>query len=177
MNDNDVVVEAWNTVLFDKFSRFKHLIVAGLSGHSDELLSRRLFRAGNRVLDIGCGFGDSTLKIASEVGPTGQAVGVDCAENFIRVGEQEAKAAGIRNASFFTADVQMDDLHGPYDHAFARFGTMFFMLPGAAMRNIREALKPQVVAALRETLSRYARKDGVWAPSSTWFITARNPSH
>ncbi|MSQ92256.1 MAG: hypothetical protein EXR87_04895 [Gammaproteobacteria bacterium] len=77
MNDNAVVVEAWNTVLFDKFSRFKHLIAAGLSGHSDELLSRRLFRAGNRVLDIGCGFGDSTLRIASEIRPTGQAVGVD----------------------------------------------------------------------------------------------------
>ena len=38
-----------------------------------------------------------------------------------------------------------------------------------------ERLKPEVVAALRETLSRYARKDGVWAPSSTWFITAQNP--
>ncbi len=38
-----------------------------------------------------------------------------------------------------------------------------------------ERLKPTVVAALRETLARYERKDGVWAPSSTWFITARNP--
>lgn len=287
MNDNDVVVEAWNTVLFDKFVRFKHLLIAGLAGHSNELLSRRLFRAGDRVLDVGCGFGDSTLKIASEVGPTGQAVGVDCAENFVRFGEKEASTAGVRNASFFTADVQMDDLRGLYDHAFARFGTMFFMLPGAAMRNIRmalkpggvftqvvwrkrednpwlheaelrvreivpvksheetnevhcgpgpfsmsgpdmvsamlkstgftgitferfdtdicigqnldeavefamalgpageiirlagpegEELKPEVMVALRETLSRYARKDGVWAPSSTWFITARNPA-
>ena len=43
MNDNDVVIEAWNTVLFDKFLRFKHLIVAGLSGHSDELLSGTCF--------------------------------------------------------------------------------------------------------------------------------------
>ncbi len=286
MNDNAIVVEAWNTVLFDKFVRFKHLLIAGLSGHSDELLSRRLFRAGDRVLDVGCGFGDSTLKIAAAVGPTGRAVGVDCAENFIRQGEQAASAAGIPNASFFTADVQVDDLRGPYDHAFARFGTMFFMLPGAAMRNIRmalkpggvlsqivwrrrednpwlheaelrvreivpviapeetgevhcgpgpfsmsgpdmvsamltsagfrgitferfdtdicigsnlaeamefamalgpageiirlageegERLKPQVALALRETLSVYAREDGVWAPSSTWFITARNP--
>jgi hypothetical protein len=39
-----------------------------------------------------------------------------------------------------------------------------------------ERLKPQVVAALREALGRYARPDGVWAPSSTWFITARNPA-
>jgi len=35
--------------------------------------------------------------------------------------------------------------------------------------------KGQVVDALRETLGRYARPDGVWAPSSTWFVTARNP--
>jgi len=39
-----------------------------------------------------------------------------------------------------------------------------------------ERLKPQVAAALREALSRYERKDGVWGPSSTWFITARNPA-
>ena len=62
MNDNDIVVEAWNTVLFDKFERFKHLLVAGLAGHSDELLSRGLFSAGERVLDVGCGFGDSTSR-------------------------------------------------------------------------------------------------------------------
>src|SRR5581483_10141577 len=34
-------------------------------------------------------------------------------------------------------------------------------------------LKPQVIAALRETLSPYVKKNGVWGPSSTWFITAR----
>jgi len=37
-----------------------------------------------------------------------------------------------------------------------------------------EARKPKVVAALRDTLSRYARADGVWGPSSTWFVRARN---
>lgn len=286
MSDNAIVVEAWNTVLFDKFVRFKHLLINGLAGHSDEVLSRRLFPEGSRVLDVGCGFGDSALKIAAAVGPQGEVVGVDCAENFIRAAEREAKSAGIRNASFFVADVQTDDLRGPYDHAFARFGTMFFNLPGAAMRNIRRVLKPggsftqivwrkrednpwvyeaelrvreivpvvshedtdqvhcgpgpfsmagpdmvstmlaaagfnrisferfdadicigrdldeavefamalgpageiirlagaegekrrpQVIAVLRETLSAYVRPDGVWGPSSTWFITSRNP--
>jgi len=38
-----------------------------------------------------------------------------------------------------------------------------------------ERLRPKVIETLRETLGRYAREDGVWAPSSTWFITARNP--
>jgi ubiquinone/menaquinone biosynthesis C-methylase UbiE len=139
---NDVVVEAWNTVLFDKFERFKHLLVAGLAGHSDELLSRGLFRPGERVLDVGSGFGDSTIKIAGLVGPSGEAVGVDCAERFIAAGEHDAAAAGVRNAKFFVADVQDDDLRGPYDQAFARFGTMFFMSPVPALRNIRNALEP-----------------------------------
>lgn len=142
MEDNNIIIEAWNTVLFDKFTRFRHLLVSGLSAHSDEVLSRNIFPKGSRVLDVGCGFGDSTFRIAGQVGPEGEAVGVDCAENFIKTAESEAKLAGIENASFFAADVQHEDLRGPYDHAFARFGTMFFMLPGAAMRNIFKALKP-----------------------------------
>jgi hypothetical protein len=38
-----------------------------------------------------------------------------------------------------------------------------------------ERLKPQVVAGLRETLAPFVRANGVWAPSSTWFISATNP--
>ena len=140
---NDIVIEAWNTVLFDKFCRFRHLLVNGLAVHSDEALERYPYPPGARVLDIGCGFGDSTQIIARQVGPKGEAVGVDCAANFVRAATQDAKDAKISNASFFTADVQNDDLRGPYDFAFSRFGTMFFMLPGVAMRNIRKALKPR----------------------------------
>lgn len=284
--ENDVVIAAWNTVLFDKFVRFKHLLIDGLSAHSDEALARHAHPEGARVLDVGCGFGDSTRLIARRVGPRGEAIGVDCAGNFINAAEQEAKQASVANASFFVADVQTDNLRGPYDFAFSRFGTMFFMMPGAALRNIRKALKPggeltmivwrrreenpwlhdaelrvkeivpivsheesdevhcgpgpfsmagpdmvssmlrsagydridferfdadicigkdvseaiefamalgpageiirlagtegekrkpEVAKALRETLARYSRTDGVWAPSSTWFVTARNP--
>ena len=58
----------------------------------------------------------------------------------------------------------------------------FAMALGPAGEIIRLAgeegarLKPTVAAALRQTLGRYVRKDGVWGPSSTWFITARRPS-
>jgi len=139
---NRVIVEAWNTVLFEKFCRFRHLIVEGLSQHSDAALARTRYQNGARVLDVGCGFGDSTLRIARLVGPGGEAVGIDCAENFVRAAEAEARKEGVGNARFFVSDVQGGDLHGPYDHAFARFGTMFFEMPGAAMRNVRRALKP-----------------------------------
>lgn len=142
MDSNEVVIEAWNTVLFTKFCRFRHLLVDGLSQHSDAGFERCLYPKGARVLDVGCGFGDSTLRIADCVGPAGEAVGVDCAENFIQAAETEARKAGIGNAKFLVRDVQRGDLGDPYDHAFARFGTMFFDMPSSAMRNIRQALKP-----------------------------------
>ncbi len=139
---NDIPVEAWNTVLFDKFVRFRKVVTMGLSEHGDQALAERPYSPGEQILDIGCGWGDSTLAIARQVGPSGKAVGVDCAERFVAMASQEAAEKGVANASYFTADVQADDLKGPYDHAFARFGTMFFNLPGAALRNIRRALKP-----------------------------------
>jgi len=142
MNDNAVIIEAWNTVLFDKFTRFKHLLISGLAAHSDEVLGRGIFPKGARVLDVGCGFGDSTIRIAQQVGPGGEALGVDCAQNFVLAATNEAADAGVPNAKFIAADVEREDLRGPYDHAFARFGTMFFNMPGAAMRNIGKALKP-----------------------------------
>ena len=286
MDNNRVIIEAWNTVLYEKFCRFKHLLVDGLSQHSDAAFERCRYPEGARVLDVGCGFGDSTLRIAKRVGPAGEVVGLDCAENFIRAAEVEARDAGVGNARFFVGDAQWGDLDGPYDHVFARFGTMFFEMPGAAMRNVRKALepggtfmqivwrrreenpwlheaelrvkeivpvvsheetdqvhcgpgpfsmagpdmvstmlrgagferiaferydcdicigrdlddaiefamalgpageiirlagdegkkrRPQVVAALNETLAPFVRANGVWAPSSTWFITATSP--
>jgi ubiquinone/menaquinone biosynthesis C-methylase UbiE len=140
-DSNRIAVEAWNTVLYDKFCRFKHLLIEGLSQHSDAALERCRLEPGSRVLDVGCGFGDSTLQIARRVGNEGEAVGLDCAGNFIRDAENEARSRGVANARFFVGDAQGGDLRGPYDHAFARFGTMFFEMPGAAMRNVRKSLR------------------------------------
>ena len=141
-SDNLIPIEAWNTVLFDKFCRFRFVLTQGLSDHSNEVLRRHPYRPGARVLDVGCGFGDTTQIIAAQVGPGGFAIGVDCAVNFIDAAGREAAEAGVKNASFFVADVQMDDLRGAYDAAFSRFGTMFFNLPVAALRNLRGALRP-----------------------------------
>lgn len=142
MSDNDIVIEAWNTVLFEKFSRFKYLFVEGYASISEEAFSRSEFPQGASVLDVGCGFGDSTIAIAKLVGNQGESVGVDCASNFIAECKKSADEEKISNARFFVADVEADDLGGPYDEVFARFGTMFFNLPGRAMKNIRASLKP-----------------------------------
>jgi SAM-dependent methyltransferase len=91
---------------------------------------------------VGCGFGDTTQRIAGLVGAEGEVVGVDAAGQFIEVARREAEEAGVRNARFEVADVQVADLGGPYDLAFSRFGTMFFANPVVALRNVRRSLAP-----------------------------------
>lgn len=140
-DDNDSVVQAWNTVLFEKFSRFRHLLTQGLSEHSEELFRRRPFADGARVLDVGSGFGDTAQRIAEQVGPRGHVTGVDCASNFVDLANRETTELGLSNVEFRVGDVQFSDLGGPYDRIFSRFGTMFFVSPGAALRNLRRALK------------------------------------
>src|SRR5215208_8349894 len=137
---NAEAAAAWDGPLFDAFVKYRHLIVAGLANHGDRAL--RLFppMPGQRVLDIGCGFGDTTQQIAAMVGTEGEAVGVDVAERFIETATAEAADASVANARFFVADVQTDPLGGPYDMAFSRMGTMFFISPVAALRNVCKSL-------------------------------------
>lgn len=136
---NAEAIEAWDTVLFDKFLRFRDLAVGGLGPHGDVAMERHPPREGARVLDVGCGFGDSTATLARRVGPEGHALGVDAAPRFIAAAREEASAP---NVSFEVRDVQEDDLGGPFDYVFSRFGVMFFANPVAALRNIRGAMKP-----------------------------------
>jgi SAM-dependent methyltransferase len=139
---NQEAVEAWDGVLFDRFVQYRDAVVAGLTLHGDRALEIDPPRTGERVLDIGCGFGDMTQQLAALVGPTGEAVGVDASERFVEASREEAAAAGVPNAGFFAADVQAGDLGGPYDAAYSRCGTMFFANPVVALRNVAAALVP-----------------------------------
>jgi SAM-dependent methyltransferase len=140
--DNASIIEAWNTVLYEKFIRYEHLLIEGLGQHGTKLFECFPPAAGERVLDVGCGMGDTSVRLAELVGDRGEVVGVDCAANFIATSTQRAEELGVERARFICRDVQLDDLEGPYDAAYSRFGTMFFNSPVHALRNIRKALKP-----------------------------------
>ena len=139
---NEEAIEAWNGVLFDRFLQFRDVIVEGLGAHGDEAMRVHPPNPGDRVLDIGCGFGDTTQQLAELVGPEGSVTGIDAAERFIEVARREASEAGTTNVRFEVGDVQSTTFEERFDYAFARFGTMFFANPVAAMRNVREALEP-----------------------------------
>ena len=130
-------------MLFEKFCRFRHVLNHGLAGHSDELFRRKILSA--RRARARCRlrlWRHDPAHCCASWPEEGEAVGIDCAQNFIDLATSETAEASIKNASFFVADAQCDDLRGPYDHGFSRFGTMFFYLPGVALRNIRRALAP-----------------------------------
>jgi ubiquinone/menaquinone biosynthesis C-methylase UbiE len=139
---NEEATEAWNGVLFDRFVAFRDIIVTGLAVHGEEALRTDPPRTGDRVLDIGCGFGDATQRLAGIVGPAGEALGVDVAERFIQQAHKEAAEAGVENARFETADVEVTRFEPPFDYAYSRMGTMFFANPVAALRNVRQSLVP-----------------------------------
>ena len=141
-NANANIIEAWNTVLFDKFSTYKHLLVEGLGQHGTKLFEHVPPQQNTKLLDVGCGFGDSAAQLAALVGMLGSVVGVDCAPRFIKESERLRDKEGLSNLSFLCADVQSDSLGENYDTAYSRFGTMFFTSPVAALRNIHRSLKP-----------------------------------
>jgi SAM-dependent methyltransferase len=140
--ENEEATEAWSGVLFDRFVEYRELVVAGLKSHGDAAMRLHPPERGDRVLDIGCGFGDTTQQLAEFVGPEGHATGVDVSAPFIEASIAEADKAGVENVDFFATDVQVGDLGGPYGYAFSRMGVMFFANPVQALRNIRGALRP-----------------------------------
>jgi SAM-dependent methyltransferase len=140
--NNEEAIEAWNGVLFDRFVQYRHIVTAGLGAHGEEGLRVHPPRPGERVLDIGCGFGDTSQRIAGLVGPEGSVLGIDAAERFVEKAREEAEAAGIANVEFMAGDLQVTEFEQSFDYAFSRMGTMFFANPVPAMRNVREALVP-----------------------------------
>jgi len=140
--DNQEAIDAWSGPLFDRFLRFREQVTTGLGAHGEVAMAAYPPAPGDRVIDLGCGFGDTTRRLAELIGAGGEAVGVDVAEPFVALAAAEAEEAGVGNARFVVADVQVAELGAGFDYAFSRMGLMFFANPVQALRNIRGALAP-----------------------------------
>lgn len=136
------LVDFWNEVLAPKFTRYQHILVGGLSRHSTAIMPVLNVNPGDRVLDAGCGFGDTSIALANRVAPGGDVLGVDCCASFVAQAWDRAEKGRVPNVRFATGDVERGIDEGPFDFAFARFGTMFFVSPVAGLRAIRRVLKP-----------------------------------
>ena len=103
VEDNVEATEAWNGPLFEVWIEYRDIVAEGLRNHGESALATTPPNQGDRVLDIGCGLGDTTVRLADLVGGGGHAHGVDVAERMIETAIEEAAAAGVENVSFATA--------------------------------------------------------------------------
>jgi SAM-dependent methyltransferase len=99
-------------------------------------------RPGERIVDIGCGPGTTTMELARRVAPDGVVVGVDISDRMIAAARRRSDAAGIGNVTFEVADAGVEPLGEGVDAVFSRFGVMFFPAPADAFANIATALRP-----------------------------------
>jgi SAM-dependent methyltransferase len=146
-NENQEQSTFWEELAPDWLASLEHTeLVSGPFGAS---AMRQLFlRPGQRVLDIGCGAGSTTLEIARQVGDSGYVLGLDIAPAMIAAATGFASAQGVTNVTFTATDAQVVPFDpASFDAAFSRFGVMFFSDPEAAFANIRTALRPGGVFA------------------------------
>ncbi|WP_374575624.1 class I SAM-dependent methyltransferase [Phenylobacterium sp.] len=100
-------------------------------------------KPGERILDVGCGCGQSSLELAERVGPEGKVMSVDISQPMLAIARRRAAEAGAGQIQFVEADAQTYAFEPrKLDAAFSRFGVMFFDDPVAAFRNIASALTP-----------------------------------
>lgn len=141
VEDTDFV-KFWNNILEPKFTKYRHILQGGLSRHSAATIPNLPIEKGMAVLDVGCGWGDMSIQVAEMVGPEGRVVGIDCVEAFLVEARKDAAAAGLANVEFRRGDAEVALPENEFDYVVARFGTMFFTNPVAALRRMRLALKP-----------------------------------
>jgi len=140
---NREAADAWGGVLFDRWLAFRSVVATAIAPFSERALAITPPNAGDRVVDIGCGLGDTTTRLAEIVGPGGEVLGLDVGERFVDFARNEAAELGIDNVTYRVGDAQIAELGEGFDYAFSRFGTMFFAGPVPALRNIRSALRPE----------------------------------
>lgn len=137
---NSEQVAYWNDQAGLKWVALQSDLDAQLEPIGFSTMDRLALAQGERVLDVGCGAGATSLAIASRVAP-GDVTGVDISQPLLTRARE--RAAGVENLRFVEADAQtMAPLAPGVDAVFSRFGVMFFDDPLAAFKNLLACLRP-----------------------------------
>jgi len=139
---NAAMDDFWNGRAGDTWVELGRLLDQELHALGLEAQGALGLQPGERVLDVGCGGGETSVDLARAVSPGGAVLGVDISRTLLQqVAEPRVAALGL-DIRFQVADAQTSDFGGGrFDAVFSRFGVMFFSDPTAAFANILKALK------------------------------------
>lgn len=131
----------WNGPAGEKWTQLAEVLEKVFGPLREAALDLAAAKPGERVLDVGCGCGGTTLTLAETVGKTGHVLGVDISAPMLARAKQRLEAAGV------AATVELDDaatahFEPVFDVLHSAFGTMFFPDPDGAFRNLAGALAP-----------------------------------
>lgn len=139
---NSDQIEFWNGEAARKWVDFNPLLDRMLEPLGDLAMARAAPAPGERVLDIGCGCGGTTLDLARAVAPGGAVTGLDISEPMLAMARERAVSAAAP-VRIINADAETHGLpRAAFDLVFSRFGVMFFANPKTAFANFHGALKP-----------------------------------
>jgi len=142
---NAVQQTYWNEPGGDAWTQWQERLDLQLAPFGHAAIDAVAPQSGERVLDIGCGCGDTTLQAAALVGTSGTVTGVDISATMLSRARERAARASVQNVQFVEADAQVAgtaDTGGPFDAAVSRFGVMFFADPVAAFTNLASLVRP-----------------------------------
>ncbi|HEV7691338.1 MAG TPA: class I SAM-dependent methyltransferase [Hyphomonadaceae bacterium] len=158
--DNSPQIAEWNGPLGARWATQQEEMDALTAPYGQDALNAAAAQPGERVLDVGCGCGASTLALGRAVGASGAVVGADIARAMLEVARRRAAEAGLSHITFTEADASSASLPQDLDLICSRFGVMFFADPVAAFAHMRSAMKG--VGRLAFVCWRAAR-DNPWA--------------
>jgi ubiquinone/menaquinone biosynthesis C-methylase UbiE len=105
------------------------------------LLALTAPQPGERVLELACGTGGVGIAAAELVGPTGEVVLSDVAQEMTAIAA--ARARGLANVSARRLDLErIDEPECSYDVVLCREGLMFAVEPERAAGELRRVLRP-----------------------------------
>lgn len=139
--DNSEQIAQWNGDLGERWAAMQREIDRIVVPFGEAALTAAAPRPGERVIDVGCGCGDTSIEIARSVGETGRVLGVDVSQPMLEVARARAASINRANVSFENADASVAALPSETDLLFSRFGVMFFGQPSNAFRHLRKSLR------------------------------------
>lgn len=158
--DNSEQIAEWNGALGERWVAMQQEIDRIVVPFGDAALKAAAPQPGERVIDIGCGCGDTSIEMARIVGEAGSVLGIDVSQPMLDVARSRGALANCPHLAFRHGDASEAVLPTNIDLLFSRFGVMFFSQPSVAFSHLRNSLRTGgrcVFACWR------APRDNAWA--------------